>query len=252
MARRTTTLAIAFLLAAVQAVAQPADKAQTLQYRLAWNGFSAARATVRVIPDKLGSSPSYTVETTAKTNRFVDLFYRFRGRARVIFLARNQTPVQFYYDRRIRGVRSRTVVDFDLREGRAKSLYVKGGVTKKQLDVPSANLFDPISAIFHARHGPSYIGSHIGYDIFTGESRYRVELNVVGRDTIEVPAGTFDALRITPTVMKVFADRRPPDPRLRQATIWVSNNPDHILLQIRSEIFIGAVTLDLVSHETAS
>ncbi len=252
MTRRTTALAIALLLAAIQVAAEPLDKAQTLQYRLAWNGFSAARATIRVIPDRLGGFASYTVETTAKTNRFVDLFYSFRGRARVIFLARNQVPVQFYYDRQIRGVRSRTVVDFDLRQGRAKSRYVKGGVTKKQLDLPSSNLFDPISAIFHARRGPSHIGSHSGYDIFTGESRYRVELTVVGRDTIEVPAGTFAALRITPSVMKVFDDRRPPDPRLRQATIWVSDDPEHILLQIRSEIFIGAITLDLVSHETAS
>jgi len=233
---------------AVAAPAEPSDPGQVLEYRLAWNGISAADATVEIRPERIGPRRTYTIEARARTNRFIDLFYPFRGHARTIFLANDRTPLQFYYDRNVRDVHYRTVVDFDHDDSRARSIYEKNGVTRKELDLPLRELFDPITAVFHARRGSSAIGTEAGYDIFTGESRYRVELRIDGQGTITVPAGRFEALRITPTVMKVYADRRPPDPRLKNATIWVSEDPEHLLLQIRSEIFVGAVTLDLVSR----
>lgn len=234
------------------ATSETEDPAQTLRYRIAWNGIAAARATVDIRPEDVAGEPAYSVETTARTNAFVDLFYPFRGKARVVFLAREQTPLHFVYDREIGGRRELTTVDFRPDEQRVRSLYVKGGVTKKRLDIESLDLVDPITAVFKARSGSSAIGTRADFEIFTGESRYRVELTVDGRERVEVPAGTFAALRVTPRVWKIRGGEEPPDPRLRGATIWVSDDQERVLLRIRSEIFIGAVTLDLLSREVAS
>ncbi len=240
-------LALATRLAAV--VAPVDDPAQTLRYRVAWNGLGAARATIRVDPSDLAGQAAYTIDATAETNRFIDLFYEFRGHSRVIFLAADQTPLHFRFDRQIRGVPSSTTIDFRPSSNRASGLYVKNGVTKRQLELPGTDLFDPITAVWRARHDDIQIGERRGYDIFTGESRYRIDLEVEARDSVKVPAGTFSALRVTPQVWKIHGDDRPPDARLRHATIWVSDDDDHVLLKIRSEIFIGAITLDLVSRE---
>ncbi len=246
-------LAFAALLLASSATAEaPTERAQTLSYRVAWNGLPAAHATVSIKPEELGGEAAYTVETTASTNRFVDLFWRFRGNAQVSFLARDWTPLRFRYDRNVRGVRSLTTIDFNPAQRRANSLYVKGGVTKKELELSSLDLIDPITAVFKARHDDIEIGSKLEYDVFTGESRYRVELSVDGRDQVEVPAGTFAALRVTPRVWKIRGHDKPPDRRLRGASIWVSDDSERVLLRIRSDVFIGAVTFDLMSREVFS
>lgn len=66
-----------------------------------------------------------------------------------------------------------------------------------------------------------------------------------GQPSLEVPAGRFHALRVVPEVWKVTTSAQP-DARLRGATIWVADDPPRTLLRIRSEVFVGAVTLDLV------
>ena len=50
---------------------------------------------------------------------------------------------------------------------------------------------------------------------------------------------------LVPEVWKLKGTAQP-DPRLRGATIWVADDPLRTLLRIRSEVFVGAVTLDLV------
>ncbi len=249
---RLSAVAALLLLAPGALADTPRERAQTLSYRVAWNGIPAANATVSIVPDELAGELAYTVETTARTNAFVDLFWRFRGNARVVLLEQGWTPLQFNFDRNIRGVRSLTTVHFSPSDKRARSLYVKGGVTKQRLDVPSLDLVDPITAVFRARHQPIEIGSTVGYDIFTGEAHYRVEVTFEGRDEVAVPAGEFAALRVTPRVWKIRGHEKPPDRRLRGATIWISDDPEHVLLRIRSEVFIGAVTLDLQSREFLS
>ena len=108
-------------------------------------------------------------------------------------------------------------------------------------------MFDPITAVFRARLSGAGPGDVLRYRIlWTGEASYQVQLTVVGPDEIDVPAGHFRALRVAPEVWKIGDDGREPDTRLRDATIWVADDPLRTLLRIRSEMFIGAVTLDLV------
>jgi hypothetical protein len=84
--------------------------------------------------------------------------------------------------------------------------------------------------------------------VFTGEARYRVELAVTGEDMVSVAGGSYRAWRIEPRVWK---NGTGVDSRLRHATLWISEDPAHILLRIRSEGFIGAVNCDLLHLQTA-
>ncbi len=110
-------------------------------------------------------------------------------------------------------------------------------------------MVDPITAVFKARRSGAEIGSVLDYEVFTGESRYHVVLRVLGEDVVEVPAGRFECLKISPKVWKVRGPDKPPDERLREATIWVTRDPTRTLLRIRSEVFVGAITLDLVKSD---
>jgi len=151
------------------------------------------------------------------------------------------TPLSFRYDRDMNREHSLTDVVYDPSTRRSTGIRVRRGQTTI-LKVDDANIVDPITTIFRALSQPIRVGDTLRYDVFTGESRYRVELDIKGEDTITVGAGTFTAWRVEPRVWKIGTGR---DERLRHATLWISQAPVRALVRIRSEVFIGAVNCDL-------
>ncbi len=242
---RTALCGVALvLLATAVGAADPLAAPRRLEYRVAWNGIPAAGATIAVTPNELVGRRSVDVEATARTNAFVDVFWSFRGTAKATFLVDGIEPLRFVYDRTMAGTTYLTWIDFDPNDRGARSVYLRGK-KRKEMAVDEAGLLDPITAVFRASLSGAKVGDLLRYEIFTGEGRYRVQLTVVGPDTIEVPAGRFAALRVIPEVWKIGRAAEP-DKRLQNATIWVADDDTHTLLRIRSEVFIGAVTLDLV------
>ncbi len=244
--RLAALVAFLFLASAAAAAEAPSQPAlpRRLEYRVAWNGIPAAGATVDITNGERFGQPTLDVEAQARTNAFVDVFWSFRGTATTTMRARDLQPIEFRYQRTMAGTPYLTWVDFDRRDNRARSVYMRGA-KKKELDVDAENVFDPITAVFRARLSGAGAGDVIRYQIFTGEASYKVQLTVVGPDEIDVPAGHFRALRVVPEVWKITTSTEP-DTRLRGATIWVADDSLRTLLRIRSEVFIGAVTLDLV------
>lgn len=242
---RTAALVAALLLPlAAPAVETLPQHPRRLEYRVAWNGIPAADAAIAITPRELAGRPGLEVEATARTNAFVDVFWPFRGTAKSTFIGDELTPLHFVYERSMRNTPYLTQVDFDAPAQRARSVYTRGQ-RRREFAVDGREVLDPITAVFRARLSGAGAGDVLRYEIFTGESSYRVELTVIGPDTVEVPAGRFAALRIVPAVWKIGRDAQL-DPRLRGATIWVADDPLRTLLRIRSEVFVGAVTLDLV------
>jgi len=236
---------LACLLLAPSALAAFPPHPRLLEYRIAWNGIPAAGASVAITPGELAGRESIVVEAKARTNPFVDLFWPFRGTVRATFLRDGLTPLHFVYHRQMNGTPYLTWIDFD--QERARSVYIKGS-RRRESELEGTGVIDPITAVFRARLSGAKPGDHLRYEVWTGESRYRVELDIDGPERIDVPAGRFSALRVVPTVWKVGSQPER-DTRLRQATIWVADDPARTLLRIRSEIFIGAITLDLVKVE---
>jgi hypothetical protein len=236
--------AVALVTAAATSAASLPAHPRRLEYRVAWNGVPAADATVAITPGERAGQASLDVETRARTNAFVDLFWSFRGTAKTTMLAADLTPVEFRYQRTMAGTPYLTWVDFDREDNRARSVYLRGS-KKKELEVQGPDVVDPITAVFRARLSGAKPGDVRQYDVFTGERSYRVQLTVAAAEEIDVPAGRFRALRVVPSVWRVGGQPEL-DTRLRGATIWVADDPLRTLLRIRSEIFVGAVTLDLV------
>jgi uncharacterized protein DUF3108 len=73
--------------------------------------------------------------------------------------------------------------------------------------------------------------------------RNPVRLEVLKRDSIEVPAGRFDALLIQPVIKAkgVFSEDG-------HAEVWISNDSEHLLLQMTSHLKIGSINLYLKSR----
>jgi hypothetical protein len=225
--------------------AAPRDPDRRLEYRVAWNGIPAASAFVTVTPGGVAGRDSLVVEASARTNAFVSLFWSFDGTVRTTMLAKGLTPLHFDYRRRMNGTPYATTIDFA--PGQAHSVHVKGE-RRREIDLAADDVIDPITAVFRARLSDALPGESLTYDVWTGEVRYHVRLDIQDEERIDVPAGQFSALKVVPELWRLEGEPAP-DTRLRHATVWVSDDPEHLLLRIRSRIFVGAVTLDLVKDD---
>lgn len=213
-----------------------------LDYRLSWNGIPAGDATVTVAKDEHGSAGQYRVDARVRTGWLVDLLWSLRGRVASSFTAADLVPLGFRYDREVNHEHSVTDVVFDSSAAQATGTHSQNGRTKV-LDVREAGVVDPVTAVFRALSEPVHVGDTLRYEVFTGESRYRVEMVITGEEAVTVSAGTFWAWRVEPRVWKLGSGI---DRRLRHATLWVSEAPVRTLLRIRSEVFIGAVNCELL------
>ena len=103
---------------------------------------------------------------------------------------------------------------------------------------------DDGSFLYFIRTVPIELGATYEFERYFMPERNPVRLEVLGRDTVDVPAGRFDALVIRPVIKAkgIFSE----DGR---AQIWISNDADHLLLQMTSHLKFGSLSLHLKSRK---
>jgi Protein of unknown function (DUF3108) len=92
-------------------------------------------------------------------------------------------------------------------------------------------------------------GDRLAFDVVTGSNRYVFGFQVDGRERITVPAGTFDAIKITPSVLYMSDGNMRSE--ARETTVWVSADKRHLPLRVQAAAFIGFVRADLVKVDGA-
>jgi hypothetical protein len=73
---------------------------------------------------------------------------------------------------------------------------------------------------------------------------YNYQMKFLGRETINTDVGKFRCIKARPTVVKgtLFKSED-------ALTIWVSDDDNHVVLKVESEIMIGAVAMSLTSYQ---
>ena len=65
---------------------------------------------------------------------------------------------------------------------------------------------------------------------------------------VTVPAGTYKAIKLDVQLNKIDKKRElEPHKKFRRASVWVSDDPDRLLLRIEASVFIGTVFAELQS-----
>lgn len=102
---------------------------------------------------------------------------------------------------------------------------------------------DDGSFLYFLRTVPIELGATYEFSRYFMPDRNPVRLDVLGRDTVDVPAGRFDALVIRPVIKAkgVFSEDG-------HAQVWISNDADHLVLQMTSHLKIGSISLQLRSR----
>lgn len=218
---------------------------EKLTYLLKWEIIPAGEATLEVLPmQKINGNQAYHFVLTARSNSFVDVFYKVRDRIDAYAdLGMNHTL--FYRKKQREGsTRRDVVVEFDWQKNEAQ--YTNFGEKKDPISIPYGT-FDPLSAFYFSRLLDFKVNRRIERHVTDGKKIVLGTAEIVRKETIKLDTGTYDTYLIEPEIKDiggVFAKSRN-----AKIQIWVSADYRRIPIKIKSKVVVGSFTGELIAVE---
>jgi hypothetical protein len=143
----------------------------------------------------------------------------------------------------------------DLNEGRRdverafeifpeRAVFQANGEDTTQASVK--NPLDDGSFLYFLRTIPLAVGESYTFERYFRPDRNPVTIKVLRKERIEVPAGQFDAIVVQPVIKTsgIFSENG-------HAEIWLSDDENRIMLQMKSGLSFGSLNLYLKSYRPA-
>lgn len=114
--------------------------------------------------------------------------------------------------------------------------------TVKTVDVPP-DVHDLTSAFMWLRLQPLAPGERYEIPICTGSRQFTLVADVLGRETVAAPAGTFPTVKVqVRTALEgKFSTKR-------DSFLWLSDDPRHVLVKMSADFAVGSVVATLASY----
>jgi hypothetical protein len=102
---------------------------------------------------------------------------------------------------------------------------------------------DDGSFLYFIRTVPLEVGKSYTFNNYFRPDRNPVKIRVIRRERVTVPAGTFDAIVIQPSIKTsgIFGEEG-------RAEVWLSDDDQRMMLQMKSRLKFGSLNLYLKSH----
>jgi hypothetical protein len=118
----------------------------------------------------------------------------------------------------------------------------KGKRTTKTFGVPG-DVHDLTGAFMWLRLQALEPGQRLEIPVCSEETQFVLVAEVVGRERIETPAGSFDALKVQ--VRTAFEGKFSTK---RDSYLWLSDDPRHIIVRITADFAVGSLVATLKSY----
>ncbi len=217
---------------------------ERLEFRLKWQGITAADASLEVLDDGEGK---IQFRATAKTVGLADLLYPVRSQIRSTVWIAGFRAISYVKDgKEGRGPEEVQEVTFDLEQGLA--YRIEDGETREPVEVP-VDVRDPFAAFYAFRLSEVDARGLVELTISDGKRTKVGQVRMVGRERVTTPAGTFDTIKIAPDIEGlggVF--RKSPGATLY---IWLTDDEWRRPVMMRSKVSVGSFTAKLRSWSHA-
>ncbi len=108
------------------------------------------------------------------------------------------------------------------------------------------NPLDDGTFLYFIRTVPLEVGRTYEFNRYFRPDRNPVTIRVLRKETVRVPAGTFETVVIQPIIKSrgIFSDRG-------RAEIWITDDDRRMMVQMKSRLSVGSLNLFLRSHTPA-
>jgi hypothetical protein len=226
------------LLAAASARAFHID--EKLNYDLSWYGIHAGKSMLHIYR---GEDDVLRMVSTARSADWITVFYPVEDRAECeVEDERPWYPKRYHLKTREGKHRKNKEVLFDRHEGKAIFINHLEG-KRKEYDIPS-EIFDPLSGFYHSRFVDLVVGKSSYVAVFDSEDVWNVEVKVLKKEKVTVPAGTFDTVLINPKLKSegIFSKKG-------DIYVWLTDDERRIPVKLKTKVAVGSITAELVNIE---
>lgn len=214
-------------------------------YNFGWNDVVAATAEIRF--DKSGDH--LQLQGAGGTIGMVRALWKFDTRHRAMANAATLRPISLH---QVDAVRSKTITT-DIAFNRDSLERVRTDTKANKIPKPktftfAGGIYDMHSALLYLRSQPLREGDAYRVVVYPATSPYFATLTVAAREQITIGAGTYPAIRLEVQLNKIGKNRElAPHKKFRRASVWLSDDPDRLLLRIEASIFVGKVFTEMQS-----
>ncbi len=221
---------------------------EDLQFVLKWGVIVGGYASLS-IPEivTLEGRPTYHILSTARSGGVVSAFYKVKDK-NDLWLDQDAL-VTVRYEKRIREgkfqIEETSLLDQVNHRWKTRSYRVdKDSYEEKEGDLP-AHALDSFGSLYYVRTLLLEIGQSYTFDVHNGEKVYPLEVRVLKREKVKVPAGKFDCLLVEPMLRGpgIFISKG------KKIQVWLTDDAHRMPVRMRSEVFIGHVSAELTRYQ---
>jgi hypothetical protein len=214
-------------------------------YRFGWSGLTAATGDVHFTKP---SENKFQLDGTGRTIGFVRALWKLDVSYQAIAGAETLRPIETQQIENYRSKKIVTHLTFTNNGVTRARTEGKGAAASKTRQFNFPNLFDLFSAMLYLRSQPLKERTVYRVVAYPATNAYLATVTVVGREKISVHAGSYSAIKLDLRLKRIGKQRQlEPHRKFRGATIWVSDDPERLLLRIEAQIFVGTVFAELQS-----
>lgn len=220
---------------------EPFSIPEKLVFDLTWTGVKAGTATLEITNDK----DMINIVSTARSADWVSVFYTVEDRIESrLSRAHTQSIIGLPQNYRIKtregSHRRYNEVIFDREKRRAFFINHLDG-KNKHTDIEE-NTFDPLSCLYYVRTLKIETGKSVFVDIFDSKKMWKVEVEVLRKEKIKTPLGSFSTIVIKPLMKSEGIFNRKGD-----MYIWLTDDQKHVPVKMQTKVALGSITATLVS-----
>jgi hypothetical protein len=214
-------------------------------YRFGWSGLTAATGDVHFTKP---SENKFQLDGTGRTIGFVRALWKVDVSFQAIASAERLRPIETLLIENYRSKKIVTHLTFTNNGVTRARTEGKGAAASKTRQFNFPNLFDLFSAMLYLRSQPLKERTVYRVVAYPATNAYLATVTVVGREKISVHAGSYSAIKLDLRLKRIGKQRQlEPHRKFRGATIWVSDDPERLLLRIEAQVFVGTVFAELQS-----
>lgn len=222
----------------------PFAPGERLRFQLRWTVVPAGKAIMEVLPMKtIGGTPVYHFRLTAKSNAFVDIFYKVRDRIDAYASADMTHAVRYHHKQHEGQTRRDVKVEFDWEKEKAR---YSNGKTNKKIDIIPGT-FDPLSVFYYTRMIRYKENDVIECPVSDGKKCVYGMAHIVKKETITILSGTYETYLIEPDLKHVGGVFE--KDKNAKIKLWVTADERRIPVKIASRVAIGSFVGELTAIE---
>ncbi len=212
---------------------------ERLEFSVGYGVIKAGTAVMEIAEIvKLDGRKCFHIVSTARSNKFFSVFFKVDDRVESFMDVHGL--YSWRYDKHLREGKFRADVSMVFDQEKHLALYNQGKDTFEVAEYAQ----DVLSAFYFVRTQELTVGKSLFVDNHTDKKNYPLEVKVLRKERVKVPAGEFDCVVVEPILKTpgIFEQKG-------SLTVWLTDDELKMPVQMKSKVAIGSIVTELISYQ---